>query len=201
MLNQGILAIIQRRTNGRNVLCTYGARYATIITYSLGLYRSLGSLLPSLAATYSHMPFILTFGSFGDFVTAIQILRQVQQALRDAEGSWTKYQGLVNRISAFQVLLVQAGGLRLKDIDSGLKNALDFHVSQAEEAAKTFLLHIGGYHASLSPGGTGRWFLDTWKRVRWNIRGGDVKEFLEAMRDQTIAIGLLLSTVNVLVRS
>jgi hypothetical protein len=88
------------------------------------------------------MSFTLTFGAFGDFVSAIQLLYQVQRALRDASGSWTKYQGLVNRIGAFQVLLVQASGLSLKDIDSGLKNALDFHFSQAEEAAKAFLLHI-----------------------------------------------------------
>jgi len=143
------------------------------------------------------MSFALTFGAFGDFVSAIQLLYQVQQALRSVGGSAMHYQPLIDRIGAFQLLLLQAGQLQLKDVSPALKNALNHHVSQAEEATKVFLSHIGGYHASLSPGGSGSWMRDTWKKVTWKLKDGDMREFTERMRDQTIAIGLLLSTANV----
>jgi len=84
------------------------------------------------------MSFALTFGSFGDFVSVIHLLRQVQQALGDARGSFVQYQGLVDRIGAFQLLLLPAGQLQLRDISPALKNALNLHVSQAEEATQAF---------------------------------------------------------------
>jgi len=143
------------------------------------------------------MSFAPTFGAFGDFVSAIQLLYQVQQALRSVGGSAMYYQHLIDRIGAFQLLLLQAGRLQLNDVSPALKNALNHHVSQAEEATKVFLSHIGGYHASLSPGGSGSWMRDTWKKVIWKLKDGDMKEFIQQMRDQTIAIGLLLSTANV----
>ena len=147
------------------------------------------------------MSFALTFGAFGDFVSAIQLLLQVQQALRSVGGSAMHYQHLIDRIGAFQMLLLQAGQLQLKDVSPALKNALNHHVSQAEEATKVFLSHMRGYHASLSPGGSGSWVRDTWKKVTWKLKDGDMREFMERMREQTIAIGLLLSTANVSVCS
>jgi hypothetical protein len=147
------------------------------------------------------MSFALAFGSFGDFVSTIQLLYQLQQALCNAGSSLMQYQALVDRIGTFQHLLVQAGQLQLRDISPALKNALNLHISQAEEATKAFFLHIRGYHASLSPGGTGQWFRDTWRKVKWKIGDGDVKEFIERMKEQAIAIGLLLSTANVFVCS
>ena len=147
------------------------------------------------------MSFALTFGAFGDFISAIQLLHQAQQALRSVGGSAMHYRHLIDRIGALQLLLLQAGQLQLKDVSPALKNALNRHVSQAEEATKVFLSHIGGYHASLSPGGSGSWLRDTWKKVTWKLKDGDMRGFTEQMRDQAIAIGLLLSTANVSVRS
>ena len=146
------------------------------------------------------MSFALTLGAFGDFVSAIQLQHQAQQALRSVGGSAMHYQHIINRIGAFQLLLLQAGQLQLKDVSPALKNGLNHHVSQAEEATKVFLSQIGGYHASLSPGGNGSWMRDAWK-VTWKLKDGDMREFMERMRDQTIAIGLLLSTANVSVCS
>jgi hypothetical protein len=102
------------------------------------------------------MTFAPTFGSFGDFVTAVQLLRQLQLALRDVGGSSTRYQCLIKDIDAFRALISQVRRLVFSDMPFESKNALKPHVSLAEVATKTFLSRIGGYRASLSPGGTGR---------------------------------------------
>lgn len=140
----------------------------------------------------------LTFGALGDIVSLWQILNGVLRALRDRGGSLKGYEKLVNGVSAFQVLLSQVSKLELGDFPLEFRNALKLHLSLAEEAAKTFLSRIGGHHASLSAG-TGRRVRDSWRRLWWEPKEQDKKEFEDQMKSQVIAIGVLLSTGNMFV--
>lgn len=143
-----------------------------------------------------------TFGSFGDFVSAIQLLYQLRQSLRRIGGSSSQYQSLIDDIGAFHILLVQVGNLNLTSISLATEHALKHHVMLAAQATEAFLSQISPYHASLTAGGSGRRFIDTWVKMKWGIlKGDDVKEFRDRINGQAIAIGVLLNSANVLVVS
>ena len=91
----------------------------------------------------------------------------MQRALRGLGGSLKEYENLVNGVAAFQLLLSHLGHLELGDLPPDFRNDLQFHLSLAEEAAKVFLLRIGGQHASLSARVTGRRTWDRWGKLWW----------------------------------
>ena len=146
------------------------------------------------------MPFVATFGGFGDFVALVQVLLGVIQALRDVGGSSSQYVGLIDDISDFHALLADVGELKLRDIPSHLHNHLKDCVLRAATAATAFQHRIMPYHASLCPGGTGRWLKNAIKKVQWKFfMLGEVTRFTDQMNRQRIVILGYLVTANMFV--
>ncbi|TDL24237.1 hypothetical protein BD410DRAFT_786344 [Rickenella mellea] len=112
--------------------------------------------------------FPVTFGSFGDIVTAAQLAAQIVKALSSSCGSSVQYQELIEELRSLAATLQMAHSAAMKC--TSYPRAEDMQVvvdeiTQCRSVLARFPDRIHGYQKSLGKGGTG----SSWRKIGWSL--------------------------------
>jgi len=148
------------------------------------------------------MDFGLTFGSVGDFIAIIALIRDIIEALDDARGSAKEYQDLVRELDTLRQT-VEAVQRTLEDpqlidsLEDLAKTALDT-VAQINDCLNGFLGQIGKYEPTLSAGASGKrnCLKSMGRKVQWKLNGREVENFRAEVMRCTMALNVLLKVVT-----
>jgi len=132
----------------------------------------------------------------GDFITTIQVLYSVHQALSCSRWRLTQYQEIIISVGAIRVLLAHLN-LFIWNFPFDIGDSLRHCVSSIAEFAEDFLLEIEGYRTSLSNPGTGSCSRDIrWEEKLGILMNNAAKEFRDKTNRQTTVIGCFLHVAN-----
>ncbi|TDL24238.1 hypothetical protein BD410DRAFT_896936 [Rickenella mellea] len=112
--------------------------------------------------------FPVTFGSFGDIVTAAQLAAQIVKALSSSCGSSVQYQELIEELRSLSGTLRMAHSAAMNCTSypraEDMQIVVD-EITQCRSVLARFLDRIHGYQKSLGKGGTG----STWRKIGWSL--------------------------------
>lgn len=111
-----------------------------------------------------------TFGSFGDIVTVIQLLRDVVKVLSHSKGASLDYQNLVEELRGYEDVLVDTHDI-LSDprTPARLSRTLRKEVDLCRAILHRVNCDITKYRESLCKGGSKRMMLDSWRKIGWSL--------------------------------
>jgi len=135
--------------------------------------------------------------SVGDFVTGINLLKNVIDALKDCGESTAEYRGLTKDLENLMTTLCQVQHLEFDESLLSERDALYKAASYVQGIIEQFLDKNQKFHDPLSIGGSGSRVRDAWKKVQWALcKKEDVAKFREQLRDCIGTINLLLATAQ-----
>ncbi|TDL24240.1 hypothetical protein BD410DRAFT_786349 [Rickenella mellea] len=112
--------------------------------------------------------FPVTFGSFGDIVTAAQLASQIVKALSDSCGSSVQYQELIEEVRSLSATLQMAYSAAMNCTSypraEDMRTVVD-EITLCKFVLARFLNRIHGYQKSLGKGGTG----NSWRKIGWSL--------------------------------
>ncbi|KAL9093114.1 MAG: hypothetical protein Q9159_000473 [Coniocarpon cinnabarinum] len=124
----------------------------------------------------------ITFGSVGDIITLVLLIKDLVKALDDCHGSTHSFQRLANQLRSLEKAFLEVEVLTRKHEASPHFNALCIAVQQAANAcrssAEPFLARVREHQKYLKPGGSGNVFKDAACKVKWRLlRNDEVDKF------------------------
>lgn len=139
-----------------------------------------------------------TFGSFGDIVTVIQLLRDVVKVLGDSKGASLDYQKLVEELRGYEDVLVEVHDT-LSDSRTPVRvaRALRKEVDLCNAIITRINRDIIKYRESLRRGGSKRMMIDSWRKIGWTLfRGPEVDQVRQELAScaQRMTASISLST-------
>jgi hypothetical protein len=135
--------------------------------------------------------------SVGDFLTALELVRTIIDAVRDASESGASFRGLLSELYALETALLEIKRLNLDDFSTVKINSLRQAASQCQVTIDRFWKETQKYQPHLQNGGTGSVVKDSWFKVRWALcREVDMGKFRAEVRGHTSSLNILLSTVQ-----
>lgn len=139
-----------------------------------------------------------TFGSFGDIITIIGVVKQAHKALSESAGSSEDYQNLLADLDSFSQLLQTVQSVCSSVGPDGLPRSLENGIGEALGRSKVVLneiyANIAGYQESLKKGGSGSWIEDSWRKIWWCLsKKEDIKEMRQRLSDCAQILDTLLS--------
>jgi hypothetical protein len=143
---------------------------------------------------------IPAFGfAVGDFIAAINLVKNVIQALQDGAGAKPQYRHLINELINLERALTEVRYLKIEDSQASQKIALEQAASQCQDTIEGFLNENAKFNSTLGSQLTSsRW---SWRtnlhKVQWAICKGDaINKFRAQVTGHTLAINTLLATIN-----
>lgn len=148
------------------------------------------------------MAFAPTFGSFGDFLTAIAVIRDVVKAVGDTHGSAAEYRSLAGELTLFHAILEKA--YRLCEVHSTDPEVQSLH-RLAKEAIDNCQMNMDAfkpllhkYESSLGDD-TGSFFKKVKqapRKVLWLKEKPNIDKFLTELNCYNIMLNTTLSLVT-----
>lgn len=122
--------------------------------------------------------------SVGDFISTLNLVRNIVTALQDSRGAVVEFRGITATLTGLEQSLQQLRGLGVGDseINSSLRDAN----GQFQETIDNFVDKVLSYETSLRPGGSGHRFKDAFKKVQWTLTQ---QGHLEAFQGQILRHG------------
>ena len=147
--------------------------------------------------------------SAGDFIAALNLVRDVVDALQASSTARTEYRELLRQLYSLEAALQQVNRLELDDTDDGGSSlgrnseivALRQTAAQCQRTIDDFFVRIKSYQPYLTADGsmqkpTSRWKA-RWKKVQWTLcRKDDVAKLQADLIGHTESINLLLTTLQ-----
>lgn len=132
-------------------------------------------MLPSL--------FSFTFGSFGDIVTVIQLLKKIVGILSDSKGASLDYQDLVEELRGYETVLSR---VQYTVVDPKTPVIVARELLQEVDVCRALLHRIHKqilrYRESLRKGGSNNMMIDSWRKIGWTlVRGSEVDRIRERL--------------------
>jgi hypothetical protein len=142
----------------------------------------------------------MSFGfgfSVGDFVTALELVGTVIDALRESGEASTQYRELVCQLLNLETALLRVKRLELHESQRTESVELHNAVSRCQKTIDEFLKTIQKYQPHLNSGGSRFGAKDALMRIRWTLcKREDVTRFKSDLLGHTAAIELLLTTLQ-----
>ena len=144
--------------------------------------------------------------SVGDFISAIELVGTVIDALRSSGSVSTEYRELVSQLLSLQTALLQVNRLEFDDAQYAEVIALRQAAALCQRTIDGFWKRVKGYQPHL--GNDEREFEDSrinlkdktkrrWMKVKWAVcKKEDVRRFQADLVGHTESIQLLLTTVQ-----
>jgi hypothetical protein len=152
------------------------------------------------------MSVAVTFGSVGDIITVVGIIKDLVTTLNNSRGSSADYQRVIRELNTFQNILHQ-----LDDLTKFCENHPDYTALrdtarlEALECARLvepFKKKLQRYSESLRIGGSGNTVKDAYEKVHYRLLGkDDAEQFRKAVCTRVGAMTALLITANMLVHN
>jgi hypothetical protein len=135
--------------------------------------------------------------SAGDFISAVQLVGTVIDALRDSGDSSTEYRSLIAQLHTLESALLRVKRLELDDSQYAEVIALRQAAAQCQRTIDAFWEKIKKYQPSLRTEGSGSRVRDGWRKIKWAVcKKEDVVRFKADLMAHTESIELLLTTVQ-----
>jgi hypothetical protein len=135
--------------------------------------------------------------SAGDFISALELVATVVDALRESGESSTEYRALVSQLQVLETVLLRVKSLELDDAPRGGVVALQQASAQCQGTIDAFWEKIKKYQPSLKAGGSGSRVKDGWIKIKWALcRKEDLLKFKVDLIGHTESIELLLTTLQ-----
>ncbi len=143
-------------------------------------------------------PPAMSFGfSAGDFISALELVTTVVNALRESGGSSAEYHALIKQLYALESALIRVKQLEVDDAQHAEVVALRQAAAQCQNTIDTFWEKIKKYQPSLRAGGSGSRVKDSWKKIKWVwCKKEDVVKFKADLMAHTESIDILLTTIH-----
>ena len=125
--------------------------------------------------------------SVGDFLAAIDLVKDLAQALSQTNGAKTKYQSLISQLYTLERALI---AIKTLDPSQAEYDALQHAVGECQLCIAKFLKKVEKYQ-SLTAGTTS--FKDQIRKVKWGMyHEKDIKDFKESLDMQIESLMLLI---------
>src|ERR1700733_11680502 len=111
--------------------------------------------------------------SVGDFITGINLVRDIIKALRDNTGSQKEYLELITELRGLELALEQVKALHAQQQQDAQRAVLAEAVSDCQKSIECFLRGIGKYHKHLHLGGSTNKWKDGLRKVQWHLCKSD----------------------------
>ena len=129
--------------------------------------------------------------SFGDIVTAINIVQSIYEALSDSIGASYDYQCLITELLSFERALNIAITLAPPTGRNAL--AIEAEITTCLELLTTFYDRIRPYQA-LGGGKRASWRKISWRKIKWSLfKAGEVASFRQRISQHQQNITLFLN--------
>jgi hypothetical protein len=135
--------------------------------------------------------------SAGDFISALELVGTVYNALRDSGTSSTEYRVLIAQLYTLEKALLRVKALELDESQHAERVALLQAASQCQRTIDAFWEKIKKYQPSLRTGGSGSRVRDGWMKIKWALcQKEDLIRFKADLIGHTGSIEMLLVTVQ-----
>jgi hypothetical protein len=135
--------------------------------------------------------------SAGDFISALQLVATVADALRASGASSSEYRALISQLYALETALLRVKHLELDDSQHSEAVALRQAASQCQWTIDVFWEKIKKYQPSLRTGGSERRVRDSWMKIKWALcQKEDLVRFKADLTGHTQSIEVLLMAVQ-----
>jgi Fungal N-terminal domain of STAND proteins len=135
--------------------------------------------------------------SAGDFISALELVATVVDALRESGESSTEFRALVAQLHTLQIALESVNCLEVDDAQQGEVIALQQAAAQCQKTIDAFWEKIKKYQPSLRTGGSGSRVKDGWMKIRWAVcKKEDLSRFKMDLVGHTESIQLLLANLQ-----
>jgi len=127
--------------------------------------------------------------SVGDFISGIELIRQLITALEDGAGASKEYHDLIRELYSLEFALLKVKRLEVDDSLEGDKNVVIRAVRQCQETISQFLSSIAKYQPSLRAGGSGSSWKDCLRKIQWALcKKEEVQQFRARIQGHTTSI-------------
>ncbi|KIK66314.1 hypothetical protein GYMLUDRAFT_55620 [Collybiopsis luxurians FD-317 M1] len=143
--------------------------------------------------------FAFAFGSFGDFVTTLQLINSMRKALCDSTGSNAEYQQLIVELDEFVRALksLKSIPIPLNLVPQSVLNLRQDAIQSSNQLILFIHKKINGYQRSLQTGGSGNRWQDSWMKVWWGLfKMSELVDIRSRVRDQVGKLNLLLAILT-----
>lgn len=131
--------------------------------------------------------------SVGDFLSGLELIRQLIKALEDSSGSSKEYRDLIRELYSLERALIEVKSLNIEE--SPQKRAVEQVAVQCQQTISFFLEQIAKYQPSL--GGLGKSWRGSLRKVQWALyKKEDVQKFRAQIQGHTSSITILLLTLK-----
>lgn len=135
--------------------------------------------------------------SAGDFISALELVATVVDALRESGESSTEFRALVAQLTTLQTALESVNRLDIDDAQQGEVIALQQAAAQCQRTIDAFWKKIQKYQPSLKAGGSGSRVRDGWMKIKWALlKKEDLVRFKMDLVGHTESIEMLLATLQ-----
>ena len=134
--------------------------------------------------------------SVGDFISALELVADVIDALRESGEASKRYRELVRQLDSLESVLLRVKRLELDEAQYAEYIALQQTSSQCQRTIDEFWKKIKKYQPALGTKGSSR-LKENWMRIRWAVcKKEDVNAFKADIAAHTESIHLLLTTIQ-----
>ena len=135
--------------------------------------------------------------SAGDFISALELVATVVDALRESGDSSTEYRELISQLFTLETALLSVKRVELDDAQYAEVVALQQAAAQCQRTIDAFWEKIKKFQPSLRSGGSGSRVRDGWMKIKWALcRKEDLVRFKADLMGHTESIEMLLTTVQ-----
>lgn len=129
----------------------------------------------------------------GDFISGLELIRQLIKALEDSTGSSKEYRDLIRELYCLERALLEVKSLNIEE--SPQKSAVEQVAVQCQETISFFLSQIAKYQPAL--GGVGKSWRDRLRKIQWALyKKEHVQRFRAQIQGHASSITILLMTLK-----
>jgi hypothetical protein len=140
---------------------------------------------------------VVPFGvSVGDFISGLEFIGELIQALKDSTGSKKDYCELISELESLERALIQVKDVKVDVALQLQKDEVKNAAVQCQGTILRFLIHISKFKSSLGPGGSGIKWRDVLRKCQWVLKKEDVQKFRAQIQGHIGTIGLGLVTLQ-----
>jgi Fungal N-terminal domain of STAND proteins len=138
--------------------------------------------------------------SVGDFISGIQLVRNLIKALKDSAGSSKEYLELIAELWSLESALVQVKAAYGEVQAPAQRVALGQAVQTCQQCIDDFLKSISKYHHHLNIHGTKSTIRDGFRKIQWHLtKPKEIGAFHTSIAAHVSSIQTLLVTIQVYV--
>jgi hypothetical protein len=135
--------------------------------------------------------------SIGDFISALELVGTVIDALRSSGAATGSYRELLSQLLSLESALLQVRKIEFEDSQYAEVIALRQAAAQCRRTIDGFWEKMRRYQPSLTGEGSGSKMRDRWLKIKWAVcKKDDLAAFKADLVGHTESIMLLLATVQ-----